>query len=394
MSLSKMDVLKIRADFPALKNYVWFQNGGVSITPEPVAEVHLSLMRELLHRGPMHIAFPDEEYARRERSMERLAQFFGVARGELCLMRGVSEGFQTVLRGLDWQAGDQIVTTEEEEAALLLPILHVRDLYGVEVVKVPLVDDHDGQVQAVAERLTSRTRLLAFSHVTTDTGFRLPAAELCALAREKGVLSFVDMAHSGGLYPIHLKTMGCDFAGLLSYKWMYAPYASGAMYVNPDRMDDIAVRYAGGRAEAWLDFKADQFELKKTAERFQYGPWSWPLLHAWAFSLDYLSGIGLDNIWDRTVVLTSRLKAGLKAIPGCRLLTPESPSRSAALVSFELDGWKGTDVRDAMRSRWNLVIKAMPHVGTGLRSSVPFFLLEEEIDFLVEKLGVLAKECG
>lgn len=389
-----MDIASIREDFPALKNFVWFQNGGVSITPAPVAEAHLNLMRELLNRGPMHIAFPDEEYPRRERSMERIAQFFSVDRGELALMRGVSEGFQTVLRGLDWQAGDQIVVTDEEEAALLLPCLHLRDLFGVDVVKAPLVDDLEGQVQAVADCMTDRTRLLAFSHVTTDTGFRLPAKEICALAKERGVLSFVDMAHSCGLYPIALKEIGCDFAGILSYKWMYSPYAAGVLYVAAERLDDIRVCYAGGRGQAWLDFKNDQFEMRETAERFQYGPWSWPLVHAWAAALDYLSDIGLEAIWKRTIELTRRLKDGIGAIPGSMLLTPRSTSRSAALVSFELEGLDGIDVRDALRERWNIVIKAIPHVGSGLRTSVPFFLLESEIDFLVEKLTVLAHEKG
>jgi cysteine desulfurase/selenocysteine lyase len=297
-----------------------------------------------------------------------------------------------VLRGLDWKAGDQIVLTEEEEAALLLPCLHLRDLFGVEVVKATLVDDLEGQVQAVADCMTDRTRLLAFSHVTTDTGFRLPAKEICALAKERGVLSFVDMAHSCGLYPIALKEIGCDFAGILSYKWIYAPYAAGVLYVDAERLDDIRVCYAGGRGQAWLDFKNDQFEMRETAERFQYGPWSWPLVHAWAASLEYLSNIGLDAIWERTTELTDRLKAGIDAIPGGKLLTPRLSSLSAALVSFELDGWAGVDVRDALRERWNIVIKAIPHVGPGLRASVPFFLLEDEIDLLVDKLKVLANK--
>jgi cysteine desulfurase/selenocysteine lyase len=389
-----VDLQKIRADFPALDQYVWFQNGGVSITPVPVAEAHMNLMRELLYRGPMHIVFPDEEYPRRELTMERLAAFFGVDRGELGLMRGVSEGFQTVLRGLQWQTGDQIVITAEEEAALLLPCLHLRDLYGVEVIKVPLLEDAEEQVQAVSDRLTDRTRLLAFSHVTTDTGFRFPAAEMCALARERGVLSFVDMAHSAGLYPMSLRDIGSDFAGILSYKWMYAPYAAAVLYVDQARLHNIQVCYAGGRAEAWLDFRTDRFELKETTERFQYGPWSWPLVHAWADALDYLSKIGLDAIWERTAALTRRLKAGIQDIPGGRLLTPDAPPRSAALVSFELEGINGVHVRDALRKRWRIVIKAIPHVGPGLRASVPFFLLEDEIDLLIEKLTVLAKECG
>ncbi|MCZ6632821.1 MAG: aminotransferase class V-fold PLP-dependent enzyme [bacterium] len=387
-----MDIEQIRADFPALKQYTWFQNGGVSITPTPVAEAHIGLMQELLERGPMHIAFPEEEYPRRERTMERIAQFFGVERGELGIMRGVSEGYQTVLRGMDWTAGDQILMTEEEEAALLLPVLHLRELFGIEVVKAPLVDDLEGQVRAFTERLTDRTKLVAFSHVTTDTGFRLPCAEICAEVRARGGMTFVDMAHSAGLYPINLRALECDFAGLLSYKWMYSPYAAGLLYVRKERLDDIRVTYAGGRAEAWLDFREDRFELKPTAERFQYGPWSWPLVHAWAAAMDYLTEIGLDAIWERTVVLTTRLKNGLHQIPEVTLVTPESPDRSAALVTFEVKGWDGPDFRDALRERWNIVIKGIDHLRNGLRTSVPFFLLEEEMDLLLEKVDVLAKE--
>lgn len=385
-----LDIDKIREDFPALKNYTWFQNGGVSITPKPVADAHITLMEELLNRGPMHIVYPEEEYARRERSMERIAAFFGVQRGQLALMRGVSEGFLTVLRGLDWKAGDRIIITEEEEAALLLPCLQLRDLYGVDVVKAPLVADVAGQVDAVAKLINDRTRLLAFSHVTTDTGYRLPAKELCALARDRGVLSFVDMAHSCGLYPMNLETdVGCDFGGILSYKWMYAPYAAGVLYVAEGKLDTIRVTYAGGRAQSRLDFIADEYELRDTAERFQFGPWSWPLVHAWAASLDYLTGFGLEAIWDRTVTLTTRLKEGLLAIPDVKLLTPKDAELSAALVSFEVGGWQGVDVRDALREKWQIVIKAIPHVSPGLRASLPCFLLEDEVDLLLEKLTEL-----
>ena len=84
------DLQRVRSDFPALENYTWFQNGGVSITPRPVAEFHAGLMDELLQRGPMHIVYPDEEYPRRERSLVRLAEFFGVSSSTLAVMRGVS----------------------------------------------------------------------------------------------------------------------------------------------------------------------------------------------------------------------------------------------------------------------------------------------------------------
>ena len=87
---SNVDIDRIRGHFPALRSYVWFQNGGVSITPQPVAEVHASHMREILDRGPMHIVFPDEEYPRREVTRRRIAEFLGVTPGDLAWMRGVS----------------------------------------------------------------------------------------------------------------------------------------------------------------------------------------------------------------------------------------------------------------------------------------------------------------
>ena len=388
--LGREEVLRLREDFPPLQTCVWFQNGGVSITPRPVAEAHAALMRELYERGPLHIAYPDEEYPRRRASIARIARYCGAEPAELALMRGVSEAYLTVLRGLDWRPGDEIMLTEDEEAALLLPSLHLRDRAGVRVVKVPLCADPAEQIAAFATRLSDRTRLVAISHVTTDLGFRLPVEAICALARERGALTFLDMAHSLGLWPIDLGALGCDFAGLLSYKWTYAPYAAGALYVRREQLNDLAVTYAGGRAERWLDFEGDAYALHDSAERFQFGPWSWPLVHAWAAALDYLDGIGSGRIWSRTAALTDRLKAGLLTIPGLTLFTPRPAEHSAALVSFGLAGWTGEALRLALRERWRIIIKPLPHGREGLRASLPIFLLEEEIDLLVDALRTLA----
>lgn len=387
-----MELSRYREDFPALRQYIWFQNGGVSITPAPVADEHARLMRELLERGPMHIVYPEEEYPRRCRSMERLARFFGVETGELALMRGVSEAFQTVIRGLSWKRGDRIVITVDEEAALLLPVLHLRDRFGVEVVKLPLIDDAEAQVEAAVALMDGSTRLLALSHVGTDLGFRLPVRSICDAARERGILTFLDLAHSLGLYPMSLRELGCDFAGLLSYKWMYAPYAAGMLFARHERLYDIEVTYAGGRGEKWLDFENDRFELHDTAERFQYGPWSWPLVHSWAAAADYLDGVGLEAIWERTTALAARLKQGLREVPGAQLYTPAAPELSASLVSFGVAGWTGEELRLELRRRWNMIIKPLPHTREGLRASMTFFMLAEEVDALLEALRILARE--
>ena len=391
--MQRATIEKIRADIPALAHYVWFQNGGVSVTPRAIAAEHARLLEELVVRGPMHIVYPDEEYPRRARSKAALARFFGVAPDTLALMRGVSEAYQTVLRGLDWRRGDQLLITAEEEAALYLPSLHLRDRHGVEVVKVPLLADPEEQLDAFAARISERTRLLAVSHVTTETGFRLPVEQICGLARARGILSFVDIAHSAGLYPIDLYELDCDFAGILSYKWMYAPYAAGALYVHPDRLEALQITYAGGRAEAWLRYDSDAYALKEGAERFEYGPWSWPLAHTWAFAAGYLTEIGLESIWARTAQLTQRLKQALDAIPGVTLYTPLEAERSAALAAFAVANWDGEALTRALRERrpQPIIVRPLTIAHNGVRASIPFFLLEEEIDLLAAAVHNLAE---
>jgi cysteine desulfurase/selenocysteine lyase len=384
--VTDQELSNVRQLFPALDTFVWFQNGGVSITPRPVADYHAELMAELRDRGPMHIAYPEEEYARRKQTVARIASFFGADSTQVALMRGVSEAFQTVIRGLDWQAGDQIVITAEEEAAIFLAAIHLKARHSIEVVTVPLYDDSEAQIDAFAKVITDRTRLVAFSQVTTDIGTRLPAREICALARERGALSFVDIAHAGGLFPINLIEMGCDTAGILSYKWMYAPYASGLLYVRSPEAEQVAVTYAGGRSESKLDWETQEFAFKPGAERYQFGPWSWPLVHAWAHSLDFLEGVGIEQIWDRTCLLTDRFKSAIEASDRMELYTPRSPKASGALVSFGFGDVDAVKLRDRLRDKYNIVIKAVYATRKGMRASFPFFLLEEEVDLLVQKL--------
>ena len=324
--------------------------------------------------------------------MERLARYFDVDADELAVMRGVSEAFHTVLRGLPWEAGDRIVISDNEEAALLLPSLHLRDRLGVEVVKLPLAEDRE-ELMAAGRRGPDAEDAAAGPEPRDHRhGLPLSRRALCALARERGIPSFLDLAHSCGAVPYRLRDLGCDFAGLLSYKWMFSPYAAGALWVRRERLHDIEVTYAGCRAEKWLDFETDTFELPDTAQRFQYGPWSWPLVHAWAAAADWLQEIGPEAVWSRICELTDRLKAGLARIDGAELYTPRSPDDSAALVSFGLRGWTGADLTAALQERWNIVIKPLPHTVEGLRASICFFQLEEEIDLLLEALGELGGE--
>jgi 3-hydroxyisobutyrate dehydrogenase len=394
LSAARNHLIARRADFPALEGLAWFQNGGVSLTPRPVAEAHAALMEDLFLRGPVHITYPADEYSRRDASRARIARFLGADTAEIAIVRGVSEAFQVVLRGIAWEAGDEIVITADEEAALLVPALHVAERHGVLVRKIPLPPDATaaGLLAATDGLLTRRTRLVAFSHVDTDWGIRLPAREICTLAAARGIPTFIDLAQSAGLGPIDVAWLGCDFAGVVSYKWLFGPYAAGALYVRRDRIATLPATYAGGRSEARLDRATDTLVLHDSARRYEYGPWSWPLIHAWAVALDYVESVGLEQIATRTAELTTRLGTGLRAIPGVTPLTPVDPAMTAALVAFTVDGWAGSVLERTLRERWQIVVRSLLNVTDGIRASVAFFTLDEEVDLLLAAIRTLAAE--
>jgi selenocysteine lyase/cysteine desulfurase len=384
-----IDIEALQRDFPAHGTPLCFDNGSVSLTPRPVAESIAASLRDAFEHGPPHVVRPELEYPRRERTLERIARFVGAARSEIALTRGVSEAFQIVLHGIDWQPGDRIVITEDEEASLLLPALQLADAHGVEVVGLRWRDIAEHGARASLEPLLgARTRLLAISHVTTSVGYRYPARELCEATRERGILSFVDAAHSVGVIPVRLDELECDFAGVVSYKWMYAPYAAGALYVRPGSVDAIALRYAGIRSERALDPQAGTFELRDDARRFEYGPWSWSIVHAWGDAIDYLESIGPEEICMRTSTLVDRLRDGLAALPDVTVLTPAS-AHAAALVTFSLRGFAAADAQARLMADANVRVKVVPGPGERLRASLALYTSDDNVERLLEGVAAL-----
>lgn len=377
-----------RAEYPALETFTWLQNGGVSLVPRTVHAVHADLLAEAVERGPLHIAWPDEEYPRRDASRERIARFLGISPDSVAITRGVSEALQHVLRSIEWAAGDEIVLTDDEEAALEIPALQLRDERGVRIRHLSLGDGAgpDELMERFVALLGRRTRLVAVSHVTTDLGVRLPVEQLVPEAEGRGIPVFVDTAHSAGTIPVDLGALGASYAGVVSYKWMLAPYAAGALVVRPDRIATTPVRWAGGRSERRLDHRAQTMELHAGARRFELGPWSWPLVHAWAAALDLVDSVGVERIAARAATLTQRLIDGIASQPGVGVVTPTTPSERAALVAFTVRGWTGRELELHLRVEEGIVVRSLLNAHDGVRASTAYFTSEAEVDALVDAI--------
>lgn len=378
-----------RADFPTLAREVWFNNGQVGLVPRPVAESVAADMAEIFRNGPPHVLRPDVEWPRRRVSHETVARFLGASAETTAVMRGVSEAYQTVLRGIDWRPGDRLIISPDEEASVLLPSLHLRESAGVEVVHLEYRASPDEIVGSLESMLTPNTRLVALSHVTTNMGWMYPIGQLTKTANQAGVPLFADLAHSAGARPYCMSDLGCDFAGILSYKWMYGPYATGLLYVRPDPTVELSLRYAGGRSERSLSLRDETYELRDDAGRYQHGPWAWPLIHGWAKAVEYLDSFGITQIHSRTMEVSRRLRSGLEEIPGVELLSPAPPT-TGPFLTFRLEGAHAHEVAATLYRKLNIRIKAASDPADLLRASIPFFILDEEVDLLIDGIRMVA----
>jgi selenocysteine lyase/cysteine desulfurase len=381
----------IRDDFPALANWTYLNCGGMAPLPARVGAELLRVPQAVVQEGPLRLQAHDEDFLGIEAARATIARFIGADADELTFTTQFSTGVNIVVEGLPWQTGDEIIVTDQEHPALLIPVLNVAQRHGLVVRRLPVLPSADAMLTHFRQLLTSRTRLVAVSHVTTDSGTRLPAAELTALAHEQGSLVLFDGAQSLGQFPLDVRALGCDFYAMVGYKWVLGPYPSGALYLRGPVLDQVAVTWTGSRATRTGGVTMDVNDLVwiPTARRFEYGGRTFAYDTAMAAGVAYVDRLGLANVADHARRLTARLHAGLARIPGARLHSPADLDAATGIATVSLDNVDGVKVSAALRERWRIVTRPALR-GTSVRVSLAVFVEERDVDLLLDSLAALA----
>lgn len=386
-----LDIAAIRRDFPSLTKSIYLNTGGIGPISVSVCEL---LNREFWERcidgSPLNLR-PQSLQMEKDRARNAMARFIGTRPDEICFTRGVSDGANIITGGLPWQAGDELITTNEEHPAFLLPIYLLQRRQGVKVRMVEVANDAGVMLERLEGLLSPRTRLVILSHVTTDNGVRLPAKEICELSHRAGVPVYYDGAQAVGQFALDMEEIGCDFYGILCYKWMLGPYSAGVLYIASEWVHKLEVTLTGARAAKAMDRAAGTFELLDNAQRFEFGPRCWPLFLAMAEASRYLESLGLQNIEAHAAEQAAYLRQGLKRIPGVSIVSPETPGLCTGIVTFTLEGMTGPDISQHLRNQWNIITRPTGLRYDGVRVSVAFFTTHEELDILLEAVGCLAR---
>jgi cysteine desulfurase/selenocysteine lyase len=399
------DVERVRADFPILATrlhedripggvpLVFLDNAASTQRPRQVIDAMTRVSEHdyaNVHRG-IH-SLSERSTALYEAAREKTREFIGAADAtEIIFTRGSTESINLVARSwgdANLRAGDEILLTEMEHHANIVPWQQVAARTGAVVRFVPITDDGLLMLDEFDALLTERTKLVALTHVSNVLGTVNPVREVIERAHRRGALVLIDAAQSVPHLAINVQSLGCDFLAFSGHK-MLGPTGIGVLYGRRELLEAMPPFLGGGSMISRV--RLDGFEPAELPYKFEAG--TPPIIEAIALTpaIEYLQTLGLEAIHQHTAELTLLAHARLAQIPGVRLIGPK-PEAKSGIVSFTVDGVHAHDVAQVL-DHHGVAVRAghhctMPlHKRLGIVASVraSFYLYNTASD--VEALG-------
>lgn len=384
----------LRAHFPALHQEVngcpliYMDNAATTHKPRAVIQA-LSDFYERdnsnVHRGLHELSA--RATAAFEAARARLARFLGAPDpAGVVFTRGATEAVN--LAANSWAAGslrsgDRILLTAMEHHSNIVPWQLLAKRAGLTVEFAPLTSDGRLDFEALDRLMRPPTRLFAFTHVSNVLGTVNPAAELCALARSRGVATLLDAAQSCGHLPLDMSGIGCDFLALSGHK-MCGPTGIGALVIRPERFGEMAPWQGGGEMIERVTFEGSTF--KPLPHRLEAGTPPIAAAIGLAAACDFLDAAGREAIRAHDERLAALALDLFSRIEGVEIAGPRD--HRAGLVSFTLAGVHPHDIVEvanrrglALRGGHHCAQPLMRLLGTpsSARASFHLYNTEEEV---------------
>ena len=405
-SMLAFDVERVRADFPILhqeiygRPLVYLDNGASAQCPRPVidsmSEVYETIYANV-HRGVHHLSQRSTDAY--EGAREKVARFVNAeSSDEIVFARGTTEAINLVADSFGrafLEPGDEVVISHMEHHSNIVPWQLLRDRAGIVLKVIPIDDSGNLMMEAYQELLGPRTKLVAITHVANSIGTIVAVKEVARLAHAVGAKVLVDGAQAVPHLQVDVQDLGVDFYAFSSHK-LYGPTGIGVLWGRLDLLNALPPYQGGGDMIQRVTLEKSEF--KAAPHRFEAGTPAIVEAVGLGAAIDYVTGLGLDNIAAHEHGILAYVTAKLSAIEGLEIVgTAED---KAAIVSFTMFNAHAHDIGTIL-DRAGVAVRAGHHcaeptmdrfgLAATARASFGLYNTREEVDLLVEGL-MLVKE--
>ena len=406
-----LDVAEIRADFPILsrtvrdgKPLVYLDSGATSQRPRQVLDAErafLETSNAAVHRGAHALA--EEATDAYESARERIAAFVGADIHEVVFTKNATEAINLVAYGMSNASvgegvapaaerfrlgpGDEVVTTEMEHHANLIPWQELCRRTGATLRWFGVTAD--GRLDLENDPITERTKVVAFTHQSNVLGTVPPVEEIVRRARAVGALTVLDACQSVPHAPVDLHALGVDFAAFSGHK-MLGPSGIGVLYGRHELLEALPPFLTGGSMIEMVRMEGATYAPPPA--RFEAGVPMTSQAIGLGAAVDYLSAIGMDRVKAHENELTGAALLKLQDLPGVSIFGPRSTEARGGAVAFSIEGIHPHDASQVLDDS-GIAVRVGHHcawplhrafgVQSSIRASFHVYNTMEEVDALV-----------
>jgi cysteine desulfurase/selenocysteine lyase len=394
-----LDVEAVRAEFPILKRQVngkpliYLDSAASAQKPRAVIEAMSHAMEYSyanVHRGLHTLA--NETTDAYEAARRKVAAFIGAGEHEIVFTKGATEAINLVASsfGASLGAGDEILLTEMEHHANIVPWHFLRERKGVVLKFVPITDEGVLDLEAFQRLLGPKTRMVAVGHMSNVTGTINPIADITRMAHEAGALVLIDGCQGVVHMPVDVGAIDADFYVFSGHK-LYGPTGIGVLYGKAERLAALPPYQGGGEMIGSVSLEAITYA--DPPHRFEAGTPAILEAIGLGAAIDWLSGLDRIAIARHEAALYARVREGLSGANWLRVLG-EAPDKGA-ILSFTVDGAHAHDIAQIL-DRYGVAVRAGTHcaeplmkrfgVTSSARASFALYNTQAEADAFVDAL--------
>jgi cysteine desulfurase/selenocysteine lyase len=400
-ALAKLDVARLREDFPILKQtvhgnpLVYLDNAATTQKPQAVLDAltrYYTTMNANVHRGVHQLSErATQEY---EGARAKVQRFIGAAEPrEIIFVRGITEAINLVAQTYgrkNIQLGDEIIISAMEHHSNIVPWQILCEEKGATLRVIPINDEGELLLDEFERLLNPRTKLVSVVHVSNSLGTVNPVKRIIELAHSRNVPVLLDGAQSAPHMPVNVQELDCDFYTFSGHK-IFGPTGIGVLYGKAKLLEAMPPYQGGGDMISSVTFEKTTYNV--LPYKFEAGTPDIAGAIGLGAALDYLRGLGWDAVMAHEHELLDYATTAVSEIPGLRLIG--TAKDKASVLSFVLEGVHPHDLGTVL-DREGIAIRTGHHctqplmdrfgVPATARASFALYNTKEEIDALVRGL--------